>query len=314
MRCGPVPSPMSGPVEVPLAPGAVGRRLLALGVRPSRRRGQSFIASPRAAAAIARAADLCRSDAVLEIGPGLGGLTAELLRRAGRVVAVESDARLAGWLRVLFAGRESFELVEGDALRVDLEQIFARLGRDGGRVKVVANIPYSISGPLIGRILESAGGVSLIALTVQDDLARRIAASPGGGEYGAFSVFCQYHAEVRKVVTLPPSAFHPRPGVVSAVVLFHPRARPPLAAAEEEAFFALVRLLFSERRKTVGTLLRRALRGTAASGRLAEVFAAAGVDPGSRAERLRIDQFESLRAALAAAGGTIGEGTTCGAG
>jgi 16S rRNA (adenine1518-N6/adenine1519-N6)-dimethyltransferase len=289
--------------EAPLTPGSVRRVLAGLGVRPSKRRGQSFLVSRRAAARIAAAADLGKSDAVLEIGPGLGALTAELLRRAGCVIAIESDRRLAGWLKDCFRESNQFELIHGDALAIDIAGLVGRLRARGGSVKVVSNIPYSISGPLIGRLLDGAAGVSLFVLTIQDELARRIIAPPGGKEYGPFSVFCRYHAEPVKLFAVPPSAFYPRPAVVSAVVAFWPRQAPPFDEGDREAFFALVKLLFSQRRKTVGALLRGALRDSPAASRLTAIFSASGIEPRLRAEGLGLKEFASLSGALMRIGG-----------
>lgn len=278
---------------VPCTPHSVREVLALLGVRPSKKRGQSFLASRRFAAGIARAADLGKEDAVLEIGAGLGALTAELLRGAGSVVAVENDRRLASWLRGLFERNAGFKLIEADALAHDIRTLIARMRKRARSVKVVSNIPYSISGGLIGKLLDEAPGVELLVLTVQDELARRITAGPGGKDYGAFSVFCQYHAEARRLFAVPASAFYPRPAVTSAVVAFRPRERPPCGVADREAFLGLVRLLFSQRRKAVNTLLRRVLPA-AARGKLPAVLEQSGVEPLSRAEELGMGKLAAL--------------------
>ena len=275
-------------------PGSVKRLLGSLGVSPRKWRGQSFLASPHAAARIVHAARLTKGDAVLEIGPGLGALTEEILREAGRLVAIECDARLAAWLRRRFGRVDRFELIEGDALRIDLRELAHRMGEGRRTVKVVSTIPYSISGPLIGDLLEAREALALLVLTVQEELAGRITAPPGGKDYGAFTIFCQYHADVKKVFTIPPSAFYPRPKVVSAVVVFTPRARPPVSLIDGEAFFSMVRLLFSHRRKAINTVLRRALRGLEGEGTLAGIFPAAGISPLSRPEQLGMEELASL--------------------
>lgn len=276
-------------------PGPVKRQLEALGVSPRKRRGQSFLTDPRAAARIVQAAHLTREDSVIEIGPGLGALTGEILHAAGRLVAIECDARLAEGLRVRFKDEERFELMENDALRVDLHRLVRRMG---GAVKVISNVPYSISGPLIGKLLEAGKGLALLVLTVQRELAGRITATPGGKDYGAFTVFCRYHADVKRLFTISPSAFHPRPKVVSTVLLFTPRRQPPIDIVDEGSFFSMVRRLFSQRRKTINAVLRRAARGSGGEGRLAEIFSAAGVSPMARPEQLEMAALASLCNAL----------------
>jgi len=283
--------------------GSVKRQLDSLGVSPRKWRGQSFLASPRAAASIVRAARLTREDAVLEIGPGLGALTEEILRSAGRCVAIECDTRLAAWLRTRFGKEERFELIEGDVLDVDLRNLTKRMGEGRQMVKVVSTIPYSISGPLIGNLLEVGRGLALLVLTVQRELAKRITACPGGKDYGAFTVFCQYHADVRRLFTIPPSAFYPRPKVVSTVVAFTPRPRPPVSVTDGEAFLSMVRLLFSHRRKAINTVLRRTMREAGEEGIPAEIFSAAGVSPRARPEQLGMKELASLCNSLCAVEG-----------
>lgn len=279
-------------------PGAVKRRLDSLCVSPRKRRGQSFLADPRAASRIVQAALLTREDSVIEIGPGLGALTGDILREAAKLVAIECDARLAEGLRVRFKGEERFELIEDDVLRVDLHRLAMRMGEGGRTVKVISNVPYSISGPLIGNLLETGRDLALLVLTVQRELAMRITAPPGGKDYGAFTVFCQYHADVKRLFTISPSAFYPRPKVVSTVLRFTPRLRPPVGVGDGDSFFSMVRLLFSQRRKTINAVLRRAVRGTGGEGRLAEVFSAAGVSPMSRPEQLDMAALAGLCNAL----------------
>ncbi len=274
--------------------GSVKRLLDSLGVSPRKRRGQSFLTSSRTAEGIVRAARLTREDAVLEVGPGLGALTEEILRSAGRCIAIEYDRRLASWLRTRFGNEERFELIEKDVLDVDLRSLMERMGKGMGAVKVVSNIPYSISGPLIGKLLEEGRGLALLVLTVQKELAERITASPGGKDYGAFTLFCQYYADVRRLFAIPPSAFYPRPKVVSTVAAFTPRPRPPVSIADGQVFFSMVRLLFSHRRKTVGTVLRRIMRAAGEKAMLAGIFSDAGVNAMARPEQLGMKELASL--------------------
>jgi 16S rRNA (adenine1518-N6/adenine1519-N6)-dimethyltransferase len=172
------------------------------------------------------------------------------------------------------------------------------MGEGGRSVKVISNVPYSISGPLIGNLLEAGGALSLLTLTVQRELATRITAPAGGKDYGAFTVFCRYHADVKRLFTISPSAFYPRPKVMSTVLLFTPRSLPSVDVMDEESFFSMVRLLFSQRRKTINAVLRRAVRGTGREGRLAGIFSAAGVSALARPEQLDMAAWASLCNAL----------------
>ena len=276
--------------------------LASLGVRPSARRGQSFLVREETGRRIAHLASLGPCDGVLEIGPGLGALTTALVGAAGRVVAVENDRRLAVWLRGRFAGLDNFELIEGDARAVDLPALLRGLASGGRRAKVVANIPYSISGPLIAQLVRASECWGMMVLTVQRELARRITAEPGGKEYGAFTVLCRCRATVREAFTIAPGAFHPRPAVVSSVVVFTPLPAPAVPEADEEGFLALVRMLFSQRRKSIGTVLRRAARGRPWAGGINEALASCDTDPAARPERLGLEEFRRLAAALERSG------------
>lgn len=276
----------------PVSPSA--RALLhSLDIRPSKKRGQSFLVHQATAERIVALADLDKNDVALEIGPGLGALTGPLIAAGGRVVAVEQDRRLAAYLTEKFAPRD-LELIVGDALRIDLVQVARRLADEGRTVKVVSNIPYSIGGPLIVKLLEIGGVIHRHVLTVQRELADRIAAAPGGKDYGAFTLVCNYYAEVKKAFHISPSAFYPEPKVTSTVVILSPLAERCLPEKEDGRFKAFIRLLFSQRRKAVKTILKRQIP----DGRVQEILAACGIDPGTRAERLTLDTFVQLYRAV----------------
>ncbi|MCX6357336.1 MAG: 16S rRNA (adenine(1518)-N(6)/adenine(1519)-N(6))-dimethyltransferase RsmA [Candidatus Aureabacteria bacterium] len=264
------------------------------------RRGQSFLVSEDAAKRIVDLAEPAAGESILEIGAGLGALTAQLLGRGCRTTVVENDRRLASWLRERFKGRDSFELIEGDILEIDLAGLLGRIG-SRGPVKVVSNIPYSISGPLMGRLLEHGRLFSILVLTLQKELAQRITSGPGRKEYGAFSIFCQYHAEVTRIFDLPPSAFYPRPAVVSSVVVVRPGREPRCPVAGTEEFFSFIRMLFSQRRKKLATVLKRASKDTAAGEKISSVLRESGVDPGCRAEDLTLEELARIHGRCIAA-------------
>lgn len=224
--------------------------------RPRHQFGQNFMIDQNLVRAVAEAGQLGPEDCAIEVGPGTGTLTEELLARAGRVVVVEIDRDLAGLLRQTFAGRERFTLIEGDALagKHDLNpallDTIARARGDGLRVKLVANLPYNIASPLVIEML--IAGVELLAFTVQKEVAQRLAARPGTDEYGPLTVMAQMLARVEVLRTLPPQAFWPPPKIDSSLVRL---TRDDRLGAMATGFSRFVQTIFSFRRKT----LRRAL-------------------------------------------------------
>lgn len=297
--------PDASPINL-TAPSQVGALLARYGLRPDRRLGQHFLVDANILAKVVEAAEVRPGDAILEVGPGLGTLTRALAGRGARVVAVEIDRRLLPVLDETLAGYEGVQVVHGDALRVDLDALCP----PPPAWKVVANIPYNITGPLVARLLLSGtadgrppGRYPLIVLMVQEEVARRMTATPGGKEYGAFTLLVRYHAEVEPVARVSRSCFFPPPEVGSAVIRLRARARPPVEA-DPETLFTVVRAAFAQRRKSLRNALAAGLRG--AEGRAGvedEVEAAlrqAGVDGGRRGEALSLEEFAALARAWAA--------------
>jgi len=253
------------------------RQLLAeLELRPSKVLGQNFLVDQNIRDLIIRQADIRADETVLEIGPGLGALTIELLKRARRVVAVEKDLRLADYLARRFPG---LELIRGDAVKAALPV--------SGSYKVVANLPYSISTPVLERLAEGEHKPRLLVLTVQREVANRLAAIPRHKDYGALTLFTQlrYHVTIAHVVSA--RCFYPAPAVESAVVVLD-RREPRTRLLPGAPFHELVRRGFSQRRKML-----RNLHDNAAA------FAAAGIPNTARAEELALDQWIALANALA---------------
>jgi 16S rRNA (adenine1518-N6/adenine1519-N6)-dimethyltransferase len=262
--------------------------------RPRHQFGQNFMIDQNLVRAVAEAGELGPEDCAIEVGPGTGTLTEELLERAGRVVVVEIDRDLAGLLRKTFADRHGFSLIEGDALagKHDLSpsllDAIARARGDGMRVKLVANLPYNIASPLVIEML--IAGVELLAFTVQKEVAQRLAARPGTGEYGPLTVMAQMLSRVELLRTLPPQAFWPPPKIDSSLVrLRHDNRVRDMA----KGFGRFVHTLFSFRRKT----LRRAL---AQGGFDAErVLSTVNLDGRQRAEEFEppifLQMFEAAR-------------------
>lgn len=288
------------------APSQVRALLDRYGLRPNRRLGQNFLIDANILGKIVAAADLQPDDAVLEIGPGLGTLTRELAGRAGRVVAVELDRLLLPVLQETLQGYDNVTLVHGDAVRMDWAALCpseaVTAGRSDGNVsdgrrrwKVVANLPYYITGPVLARLLPS-GLFSLVVVMVQMEVARRMSAVPGSREYGAFSVMVQYYAEPELVARVPPAAFFPPPDVCSAVVRLKIRTRPPVEA-DSRLFFTVVRAAFRHRRKSLRNALESGLPARAA-GEAGFLLRKAGIDGSRRAETLSLAEFASLANAL----------------
>ena len=196
------------------------------------------------------AASACdKESCVLEIGPGVGSLTSRLCQASPQVVAIEKDRSLEPLLRETMAGFDNLRLVYDDALRVDFQTLTAR-EFPGQSVIVCANLPYYITTPIITALLEARCFQSL-TLMVQKEVAQRICAEAGSGDYGAFSVFCQFYAQPRILFLVPPDCFMPRPKVTSAVIRLDCRTAPPCPVRDESWFFRVVRSSFNQRRKTL---------------------------------------------------------------
>lgn len=285
-----------------LDPLEVRRTLRREGLRASHSRSQNFLADPDVLEAILDLAEVGDGTRVLEIGPGLGILTGGLLTAGGEVTAVELDRNLAAYLHEHFAepiaaGR--LRLVEGDALDLELPDLVERPYR------VVANIPYHITSPLLHRLLERPPRPERLVLMVQAEVAERIAAAPGQMSY--LSVFVQFHARVRVALRVPPEAFEPAPSVASAVIVLEPRDEPPLPPERTEAFWGLVQSGFRERRKMLRNVLARQLRAgpDGATGplvgqaRVDAALAAAGITGDRRPQTLSVEDWLRLLEALA---------------
>ena len=256
-----------------------------------KRLGQHFLNDRRILERIADALQLTGTETVVEIGPGRGTLTAILLQRAARVVAIELDAKLAAMLRARWAGEPRFTLVEGDVLRTDLGAVA------GGEYALVGNVPYYITTPILFQALQPPRPTRAVYL-VQREVAERVVAPPGSKTYGALSVNVQAVARAELLFRVPPGAFTPPPKVDSAVIRITPRADPDVAPEREERFRALVQEAFGLRRKQ----MRRVVRTITAldAERADAVLSAAGVDPEARPETLAPPAFARLEAALGA--------------
>lgn len=262
------------------------------GVRAAPSLGQRFLVDRGVLQAIVDAAELSAADDVLEVGPGPGVLTAQLSERARSVTAVEIDERMLAVLRDTLAGRENVRIVRADALEVDLFTIGER-----PPTRIVANVPYQITTPLLERFIGDDRRPPLVVVLVQEEVARRIVATASSGkERGYLSVFVQSFADAAIVRRVPPSAFRPAPKVSSAVVALRTRARPAFAPLHRQAFLRFVSDVFRHRRKQ----LRGALGHEAgvAPDRAVAALRECGIDPRRRAEELTLDEWVALARAL----------------
>jgi 16S rRNA (adenine1518-N6/adenine1519-N6)-dimethyltransferase len=253
--------------------------------------GQHFLNDRRVLARIADALELDGQETVLEIGPGRGALTDLLLRRAGRVVAIEYDRALAALLRTRYATQHNVEIIEADVLDVSLGEV-AR-----GPYVLVGNVPYYITTPILFHALQPPRPARAVYL-VQREVAERLAAAPGAEAYGALSVNVQAVATVEMLFGVPPGAFQPPPTVDSAVVRVVPRAAPVVSPGEERALRVLVQSAFAMRRKQMRRVLRSIAGVDAAAAE--RVLASIGIDPTARPEVISPAQFAGILRALAA--------------
>lgn len=261
----------------------------------SKAKGQNFLIDRAVPRAIAEASGASEGCGVLEIGPGIGALSSELCRRADKVVAVELDTALPPILHETMADFDNFELVSADVLKLDLSTL-VRERFDGLTPIVCANLPYNITTPVLTRLIEAQCFESLTVL-IQREVAQRLCAAPGTAAYGAFSAFMQYHTAPELCFEVPPESFLPRPKVTSAVLRAEVRKAPPVAVADEEFFFRVVYAAFALRRKTLVNSLMTAF-GALGKERLTEIVTSCGLDANVRGERLGLEEFARLAAAL----------------
>ncbi|MDI3279826.1 MAG: 16S rRNA (adenine(1518)-N(6)/adenine(1519)-N(6))-dimethyltransferase RsmA [Bacillota bacterium] len=272
------------------------RRWLAeYGLRPKKRFGQNFLVDEQVLKAIVEASSLHQDEPVLEIGAGLGVLTCALAETGARVVAVEKDRELLPFLRRAVAPYPNVRLAEGDILDLDLRGLWTPAELAQG-FKVVANLPYYIATAVLSRLLEADLPWRAMVVMVQEEVADRLLAGPGGKEYGYLSVFVQYYAHVEKIRRVPPAAFYPAPAVYSALVRLTPRRPPAVAVRDPAFFFAVVRGAFAQRRKTVLNSLAAALGRDKAE--VAEALRRVGINPTRRGETLSLQELAGLAEVL----------------
>lgn len=255
-------------------------------LRADKKLGQNFLIDHSVVQRIVEAAELSEQDTVLEVGPGIGTLTQGLAESKADVVAVELDKRLLPVLATTLEGYENIRIVNGDILKVD---IMEEVGQK--EFKCCANLPYYITTPIIFALLEKRLPMERLVAMVQKEVAERMAAKPGGKEYGALSVAIQYYTVPEIAFIVPPDSFIPAPNVDSAVIVCKRREKPAVEVEDEELFFKVVKAAFSLRRK----MLNNSLKNMGIdSTQCAAWLERAGIDGKRRAETLSLDEFAAL--------------------
>ena len=265
------------------------------GFRFSKSMGQNFLIQSWVPREIAAASGAGPNTGALEVGPGIGPLTRELSALAGKVVSVELDRSLLPILAETLADRDNTEIISGDILKTDLPALI-REKFSGLTPIACANLPYNITTPAITALIE-ADCFRTITVMIQREVARRICARPGAGDYGAFSVYCQYHADTELLFDVPPDCFIPAPKVTSSVLRLTPKA-PPAEVDDPEHFFKVVKAAFAQRRKTLLNGLTSAFGGQYTKEQLSTLLLRCGLPADVRGERLGIPEFAALSRAL----------------
>jgi 16S rRNA (adenine1518-N6/adenine1519-N6)-dimethyltransferase len=254
--------------------------------------GQHFLRDDAVAERMVGLVQPTQQDLVVEIGPGLGALTARLARAAGRLLALEVDQVMATALCERFADTPHVEILQADARSFNYTGLSALKPHPTGRVVVVGNLPYSVGKPILQALVEAGPVLDEMALMLQKEVAERVAAGPGGKTYGSLSVLTQLSCEARLAFTVPPGAFRPPPQVDSAVVHLRVRRVPPVPVGDPARLRAVVLAAFGQRRKSLANSLASGLGLSAERARA--MCAAAGIDAGRRAETLSLAEFAEL--------------------
>ena len=280
------------------------------GISAKKRYGQNFLIDPRVLKRIIEGAGITKADTVLEIGPGIGTMTQALCEAAGHVIAVEIDRDMIPLLEENLAGYDNYEIINDDILKVDLKELAKRISdraenaggmagpaAAGGKFKVVANLPYYITTPIIMGLLEQDLPLDSITVMVQKEVAERMQAQPGTKEYGALTLAVQYYTKAEIIANVPANCFIPRPNVDSAVIRLSLHEERPVQPADEAKMFRVIRASFAQRRKTLVNGLKNdpALQAEGIDReRVEAALTELGLDPNVRGERLSLAEFAQL--------------------
>ena len=255
--------------------------------------GQNFLIDPHVLDKIVRAAGVAGDDCVLEIGPGIGTMTQYLAERARHVVAVEIDRNLIPILAETLEGYDNITILNDDILKVDINEL-ARVYNQSRPLKVVANLPYYITTPIIMGLFESQVPVDNITVMVQKEVADRMQAGPGSKDYGALSLAVGYYAKPYIAANVPPNCFMPRPNVGSAVIRLTRHQKPPVEVKDPGLMFRLIRASFNQRRKTLQNGLNNSPEVPFSKEMIGAAIESLGLPPSVRGETLTLEQFAGL--------------------
>ncbi len=255
--------------------------------------GQNFLIDTRVLEKIINAADITKEDFVLEIGPGIGTMTQYLCEHASKVVAVEIDRNLIPILEDTLSAYKNVEIIQQDILKMNINQLVEERNQ-GKPIKVVANLPYYITTPIIMGLFESHVPIDSVTIMVQKEVAERMQVGPGTKEYGALSLAVQYYAQPEIVANVPPNCFMPRPKVGSAVIRLTRHREAPVQVKDEKQMFALIRASFNQRRKTLVNGLNNAPDITHSKEDIILALDKMGLSANVRGETLSLEQFAKL--------------------
>ena len=255
--------------------------------------GQNFLIDPRVLEKIIQAAEITQEDFVLEIGPGIGTMTQYLCENAREVAAVEIDRNLIPILADTLSAYENVEVLNEDILKVDINRL-AQEKNQGRPIKVVANLPYYITTPIIMGLFESHVPVDSITIMVQKEVAERMQAGPGTKDYGALSLAVRYYARPEIVANVPPNCFIPRPKVGSAVIRLTRHRENPVQVRDESLMFRMIRASFNQRRKTLVNGLNNGAELNLEKQQIVNALGTMGLAPDIRGEALTLEQFAAL--------------------
>jgi 16S rRNA (adenine1518-N6/adenine1519-N6)-dimethyltransferase len=259
--------------------------------------GQNFLIDHNILQKIVAAANLDPGKGALEIGPGIGALTQQLAKAAGKVIAVEIDQRLLPILKETMQSYDNVQVIHGDVLKLSLEEIFQAFA-PLPQVSVVANLPYYVTTPIVMKLLEARLPLENIVVMIQKEVALRMAAPPGGKDYGSLSIAVQYYCDPELVMIVPRTVFIPQPNVDSAVIKLKVRQKPPVEVADENWFFEVVQASFAQRRKTIANNLLARFFTKETRDQLLPILSACAIDPVRRGETLSIAEYARLSNAL----------------
>ena len=259
-----------------------------------KRFGQNFLVDERVLSRIIEGAEITKADSVLEIGPGIGTMTEALCEAAGAVKAVEIDKELIPILSETLSTYSNVEVINADIMDLDLKSLFL------GPFKVVANLPYYITTPIVMKLFESGADIESVTVMVQKEVAERMQAAPGGKDYGVLTLSVAYHAEAEIIANVPPNCFMPRPDVSSAVIKLRRRSEPAVTPRSPDHMFRLIRAAFSQRRKTLINAVSNDVSLGLPKAELEAALQELGLDTRIRGERLSLQDFSDLSDILTA--------------